>query len=365
MAKHPYILSFDEAESAQYVLLGGKGASLASMSRAGFPVPPGFCITTEAYAHALQPLREAVLTRVSAIDPAQSSQLDAAAAELRQQIEQMDIPSEVEQAIRARYQALCQHCGYQNDLPVAVRSSATAEDLPEASFAGQQDTYLWVVGADAVVQHVRRCWASLFTARAIAYRKDHQIPEADLLMSVVVQKMVNARVAGVAMTLNPSNGDRSKIAIDSAWGLGEAVVSGEVTPDHFLVDKVILEMVSSRIHPQAFALIPKPDLCCVEKQPLSPEKAEQPTLTQPELKELCHLAKKIEKHYGCPQDIEWALDQDMPEGQSLMLLQSRPETVWSQKKPAAKPSAYGLGMEGLVGTLLNPLNQQGGKQKGG
>lgn len=352
------ILFFGQCDEADYPLLGGKGASLASMSKAGFPVPPGFCVTTDAYSECMHTLRAEVVERVKAMDSSNMTAFRALATEVRAFIEDQPLSEKLEQDIRQAYTDLMKSCQQDADLPVAVRSSATAEDLPEASFAGQQDTFLWVVGADSVVEYVRKCWASLYTARAIKYRKDNQIPEEEVMMSVVVQKMVNAKVAGVAMTLNPVNGDRSKIAIDSAWGLGEGVVSGEVTPDHFIMDKVIKEKVSAKIHTQKMALVPDPANKRVVKIELSPEQAAESTLTDDELRDLCELARKIEKHYGCPQDIEWALDADLPERQNLTLLQSRPETVWSQKKKEApKTNQLQFGMHGLVNTLLNPINK--------
>jgi pyruvate,water dikinase len=188
------------------------------------------------------------------------------------------------------------------------------------------------------------------------YRHDHNIQETDVLMCVVVQKMVNARAAGVAMTLNPLNGDRSKIVVDSAWGLGEAVVSGEITPDHFMVDKVILTPVTTRIQHKPYELIPDPANRRVVRQEISDERADAPSLSAEELEAVCKMAKNIEKLYGCPQDVEWAVDADLPTGQNLMLLQSRPETVWSQKKEESTAAkTFQFGMEGLVNTLLNPI----------
>jgi len=182
------------------------------------PVPVGFCITTHAYADFLHgsALAEAIYEKVNSIDCANVAELDKVSEEVRGLVLVSPLPSEVEHSIKASYHQLCALAGATNDLPVAVRSSATAEDLPDASFAGQQDTYLWVVGEEEVIEHVRRCWASLYTSRAINYRRNQQIKEDEVLMSVVIQKMVNARTAGVAMTLNPTNGDRSQIVIDAS-----------------------------------------------------------------------------------------------------------------------------------------------------
>lgn len=359
MENSTFTLGFKEATKEDYIKLGGKGASLASMSAANFPVPMGFCITTDAYKTHLDEsgIWEQILEKASWINFNDIFHLDKVSAEIRDIIIHTPMPAAIENSIKTAYQQLNTLTNSNNDLPVAVRSSANAEDLPDASFAGQQDTYLWVVGENAVLEHVKKCWASLFTSRAINYRHDHQIHENDVLMCVVVQKMVNARVAGVAMTLNPSNGDRSKIAIDASWGLGEAVVSGEVTPDHFLVDKVILEVVKSNIHNKHLEHIPDKTTRQVITREITDERAIQPCLSAEEVKSICKMAKTVEKHYGCTQDIEWAIDDDLPEGQNLTLLQSRPETVWSQKKTEATKAAptFTFGMDGLVNSLLNPI----------
>ena len=213
---------------------------------AGLRVPGGFAVATDAYALHLQAsgLGETIRRILSGIDIENVADEEVKSAELRAAIISRPMPAAVEDAIRAAYRLMSPH----DDLPVAVRSSATAEDMPDASFAGQQDTYLWVVGADEVIEKVRACWASLFNARAISYRAKRILGHGDaLLMSVAVQKMVDAAAAGVAMTLDPINGDRTKIVIDSAFGLGEPVVSGEITPDNFVVEKVLLEITRRRI----------------------------------------------------------------------------------------------------------------------
>ena len=227
-----YILNFFEIDHSDHARVGGKCASLGAMTQAGIAVPPGFAVTTDAYCrmidhHGLGP---EIARRLAEIDPDDLDTVERSAREIRAMICSLPLPAEIEDDLRSAYHRMG------SDLPVAVRSSATAEDLPDASFAGQQDTYLWVVGADAVVEKVRDCWASLFTSRAIAYRTKNRIGHMDVQMSVAVQKMVNARTAGVAMTLDPANGDRTRIVIDASWGLGETVVSGLVTPDNFKVD---------------------------------------------------------------------------------------------------------------------------------
>ncbi len=350
------ILFFKDTTPDQYPLLGGKGASLASMTAASLPVPMGFCVSTVAYQTFMEQsgLWAEILALVDCIDCENMADLDIKSTEIRALILNAEMPENISTSIKNAYRQLCELCQVNNDLPVAVRSSATAEDLPDASFAGQQDTYLWVVGSNAVIDFTKKCWASLFTSRAINYRHHQNIVENEVLMSVVVQKMVNARSAGVAMTLNPLNGDRSKIVIDSSWGLGEAVVSGEVTPDNFLVDKIMMEILNANIQNKHIEHIPDPANKRVIIKEIEGERATQPSLTDDEVKEVCRMAKVIEKHYKCPQDIEWAIDADLPAGQNFTLLQSRPETVWSQKKAEANPSIK-TGMEGILNTLMNPL----------
>lgn len=355
----PHVLPFEQCRQEDLAIVGGKCASLGAMLAAGAPVPPGFAVTTAAYRALLEAegVRERIHALLGEMTSGDVHSEEVASQALRALIEATPIPGPVEAAIRDAYTALCVRAGVA-DLPVAVRSSATAEDLPNASFAGQQDTFLWVVGADAVVAHVRRCWSSLFTTRAIAYRIDHGIDHEQVLMSVAVQKMVNARSAGVAMTLNPLTGDRSKIVIDASWGLGELVVSGEVTPDNFVVDKVMLEVVGRKVAAKPIELVADAGGRRVVQRAVEPERQSQPALSNEELIAVAKLAKRAERHYGTPQDIEWAVDADLPAGENVVLLQSRPETVWSQKAPPkpADPAAYQTGMQSLLHTLLNPLN---------
>jgi cytochrome P450 len=324
---------------------GGKGASLAILSAAGLPVPPGFVITTSAFDAVRERVSERVAALIAGLDGAGMPELDAGARAARELMEHAALPADVEAAIRAGYAALG------DDVPVAVRSSATAEDSADASFAGQQDTYLWIVGADAVVVHVRRCWASLYSARSIAYRRDHGIPEDDVRMAVVVQRMVDADAAGVAMTLNPVTGDRSKIVIDASFGLGETVVGGEVTPDNYVVDKVMLELVDQRIGPKEIELVADVAGRCVVRRDVEPERRTRPALTPAQVRAVATLAKRAERHYGAPQDVEWALH-----GDDVMLLQSRPETVWSRRPASPRtPSVYATGLSSMAHTLINPL----------
>jgi pyruvate, water dikinase len=346
------VVTFDSLTDDLAPVVGGKCASLGTMSQAGLPVPPGFAVTTSVYAEAkkLSGTRDQIVDLIAGIDLDDNAQLANVAAKTRAIVGSWPVPSVAEAEIRAQYAALCAHCGVE-DIPVAVRSSATAEDSPDASFAGEHDTYLWVRGADAVLDRIRACWASLYTDRAIAYREEMGYHHDDVDMSVAVQKMVHPRAAGVAFTLDPSNGDKSGICIDAAWGFGEGVVSGDVTPDNFLVDKVMWSINRRIISPKAHAYLLADD--SISRVELDDATASAPCLTDEEVVGIARLARVAERHYGCPQDIEWAVDQDLPAGEHIVLLQARPETVWSKKSRAVGAKADL--MSSIVDTLVNPL----------
>lgn len=347
------LIWFEEAGAEERRCLGGKSLSLGEMIGAGLPVPPGFSVTT----HAFQAAREssgtvpAILALLGQMDVADPRDVTARAAQVRELIMGWCIPPSAEAEIRAAYQRLCEQT-QTADVPVAVRSSATCEDSPDASFAGEHDTYLWVRGADEVISHISRCWASLFTDRAVCYRAEMGYQHVDIQMCVAIQKMVRPRAAGVAFTLDPGNGDRSVVAIDSAWGFGEGVVSGEVTPDNFLIDKVLgtisRRTVSAKTH--AYRLTGDGHVRLV---PLPHEEAIAPSLSDPEIAAIAKFARAAEKHYGCPQDVEWAVDEDLPDGANVVLLQTRPETVWSRKTTVVSNGADPV--TSIVSTLINPL----------
>ena len=341
---------FDDGTAPDHALLGGKAASLVAMTAAGMPVPPGFVITTAAFDEAVGTLGGAIRADLAGLDPSDLTAVDAASARIRCRIRTVDLPAA--QRILDAYDALQERCGRfaggagpGGDVPVAVRSSATAEDLPDASFAGQQDTYLWVRGRDAVLEHVRRCWASLYTCRAILYRHKHGIPDEGLSMAVAVQAMVDARVAGVAITMDPATGDRSKITIDASYGLGELVVSGRVTPDNIVLDKVLLCVVAETIGDKHAELVA--DGGRLVERAIDDERRRRRCLTDDELAAVARLAKLAERHYGCPQDVEWALT-----GSDLYLLRARPETVHSgAPRVAAQPPRSGVDLSGITAML--------------
>ncbi|MEA1903211.1 MAG: PEP/pyruvate-binding domain-containing protein [Actinomycetota bacterium] len=351
-----FIVWFDDYVDTDRGRVGGKVASLGELIAAELPVPPGYAVTTAAYENLKedQDVNREIRATLADVDYTRPVELREISKRVRGLIESIPIPLEVDSHIRESYAKLCEACGVE-DVPVAVRSSATAEDLPDASFAGQLDTYLWITGADNVVDNISRCWSSMFTDRAISYRHETGHDHELISMSVAIQKMVQPRAAGVAFTLNPSDGDRSQIAIDSSWGFGEGVVSGEVTPDNFLVDKVIMEIVSRTISPKhmEYALVDG----AVEAIDIEPSRQIEPSLTDEEIKDVAAMAKRAERHYGSPQDVEWAIDHQLPDGDSVILLQSRPETVWSRMTRKTVASGMG-GMADIVSTLLSPIHSR-------
>lgn len=352
-----FVVWYDRYDTAHKDRVGGKNSSLGELMMADLPVPPGFALTIEAYQQLWRngDLAAAVNAELRSIDHEDFLANMATSDRIRALIEAEPMSDEVIDAITASYEALSTFCGVEN-LPVAVRSSATAEDLPDASFAGQQDTFLWVQGIDDVLARVKECWSSLFTDRAMAYRHGMGYMHESISMSVGIQKMVDPISAGVAFTLNPTNGDRSQVCIDASWGLGEAVVSGEVTPDNFLVDKVIKEIVSRTVSNKHIEMR-RSESGEVETIELDEERANQVCVTDDDLRNVMALARRAEKHYGCPQDVEWAIDRHLPDGFNVVLLQSRPETVWSQKKtkPIERPKDM---MSSILATLMAPINNQ-------
>ena len=336
MTTLPPVLRFADVGRNDVPAAGGKGASLGELMRAGIRVPDGFVVTTEAFRAAVAALD--LGSRVAALDPADGDAVAAACAELRSIVEAAPLPPEVVEAVAAGYTRLAGECG-EADLPVAVRSSATSEDSAEASFAGLQDTYLWVRGADSVLHHVRRCWASLYSVESVSYRLRRGIPETDLAMAVVVQQMVGSRSSGVMFTRSPLTGDRSVVAIDASWGLGSAVVSGDVTPDSFLVNKVTGEISRRTVSTKTRWHQPDPSGHGVVETDVPTQLQDVPSINDAEIAELFAIARKVEAHYGCPQDIEWAVSRTGSPGENVFLLQSRPETVWAERDRTAKIAA--------------------------
>jgi pyruvate, water dikinase len=302
-----YVRWFGDLGLGDVGLVGGKCANLGELTKAGFRVPPGFALTTAAY------------ERFSVVG---------------------GMPDDVLAELRAAYEALC---GSEPDAAVAVRSSAVGEDSAEASYAGQQETYLWQCGSSNVARAVVRCWASLHSPEATAYRARLGEARQKPTMAVAVQRMVDARVAGVLFTLSPATGDRSVIAINASWGLGVGVVGGEVTPDEYWVDKVQLAIRRTTIADKAREYRPDVARGGTREVAVALELRTVPCLSEQEVLELARLGKLLERHYGQPQDIEWAIARDARTGfpEDVFLLQSRPETVWSPRPaaPLVQPAA--------------------------
>jgi pyruvate, water dikinase len=317
--------------------VGGKGGSLGELLRAGIAVPPGFVVRTEGFEAFVRELdgREPLRAPVEALDPDDLEAVQQVTADIRDRIEHARLPAEVENAILTALAELAP-----NDEPVAVRSSATTEDSEDASFAGLQDTYLWQMGAEQVLKATKDCWKSLYSVESVAYRRRKNFPEAGVAMGVVIQRMVDARCAGVMFTRSPTTGDRSVIAIEGAWGLGSAVVSGEVTPDRWVVAKLTGEIPVRDISDKHIRQVPAPG-GGIQDEPVPDELRHAACLSDDELQALRAVGRKAEKHYGKPQDIEWAVEAGTG---AILLLQSRPETVWAAKElaPAAKAEANPL-----------------------
>jgi len=328
-----YILNFKDADKNSLPLVGGKNASLGEMIKASIRVPPGFAVTTDSYLGFITDtgIKDKIFDILSNMPLDDVESLNKASAEIQGLINNVSLPDEIKSAIAEGYSRLCEQCSVEN-LPVAVRSSATAEDLPTASFAGQQDTYLWIEGMEKVLDSVQRCWASLFTPRAIDYRNKNDFPHEKVLISVGVQKMVNSRVAGVLFTINPTDGDQSRVVIEGSWGLGETVVGGTVNPDKFVVDKVLMETSEKTISTKHIECVYDSDKGEVVNADVAQDMQCKCCLEDRETKELVKIAKIIEDHYGCPQDIEWAIDKDIAFPGNIFIVQARPETVWSQRK---------------------------------
>ena len=308
--------------------VGGKGGSLGELTQAGIDVPPGFVVTTGAFETFLAALeaRESVRDKVERLDPADLGAATKLSEQLRRRVIEEPMPAEVEQAILAAHAELCAG----GASPVAVRSSATTEDAEDASFAGLQDTFLWVLSAAETVTRVRECWGSLYSIESMTYRLKHGLPEEGVAMAVVVQIMVDAACAGVMFTRSPLTGDKSVITIEGAWGLGSAVVSGEVTPDKWVLGKITGEISQRDISDKHARQVPAEGGGIVEVENPADLRA-APSLTDEQLLSLREIGRKVERHYGRPQDIEWALDK----AGNVLILQSRPETVWSAREAAA------------------------------
>jgi len=327
--------------------VGGKGGSLGELVRAGIAVPPGFVVKTAAFERFMETLeRESpVRERVQSLDADDLAAMAALSIEMKARFAATALPADMAEAITVAHAALNDGAAQS---AVAVRSSATTEDAADASFAGLQDTYLWVKNVQQTQDLIRSCWASLYSVESISYRRKRGFAERDVAMAVVVQTMADARTAGVMFTRSPLTGDRSVMTIEGSWGLGSAVVGGEVTPDRWVVGKItgeisVREIAAKLIRHNAAAG------GGIETVPVPGELQRTPCMSDAEIQKLREIGRKIERHYGRAQDIEWAVDRHSGD---IMLLQSRPETVWSAQeaepvgRAAADPSLHVLSIFG-------------------
>ncbi len=346
MRSSPLVGWFADIGLADRLEVGGKGGSLGELQRAGIAVPPGFVVKTAAFNHFIDSLeRESPLrSRVQSLNAGDLAATTALSKELRARFTAAPLPADVAEEIATAHATLTGAA----QSAVAVRSSATAEDASDASFAGMQDTYLWVMSLRQTLDLVRSCWGSLYSVESISYRRRRNMTEQDIAMAVVVQSMTDARTAGVMFTRSPLTGDRSVLSIEGSWGLGSAVVGGEVTPDRWVVGKITGEIsvreIATKLVRHAAAAAGG-----TESVPVAEELQAAPCMSDAELQTLGAIGRRVERHYGRPQDIEWAVDRLSGE---ILLLQSRPETVWSTKeavpvgRAAADPSAHVLSIFG-------------------
>ena len=328
-----YVQKFEDLNKSDIAIAGGKGANLGELTQAGIPVPPGFVVTAETYQKFMEDtgINDKVLDILDKIDINDTKALQAAAEEIKSIIIETPIPDDMIMFIKEAYNQLCQRVG-EDDTDVAIRSSATAEDLPEASFAGQQDTFLHVSGDEEVIEYVRKCWASLFEARAIFYREENDFEHSKVLIAVVVQKMAIADKAGVMFTVNPSTGEEIAL-IEGSWGLGEAVVSGDVTPDNYQVDKANNEVINVTISDKKVMYTNDESGTSIKVNVPENLRMER-VLSDEELIELTEMGKRVQAHYGEPMDTEWAFERD-----NLFLLQARPITTLGDAEPAGDDDA--------------------------
>ena len=313
------ILWFNEVSKKDIAAAGGKGANLGEMTRSGFPVPPGFCIDTQAYREHIRQLEIASLIEAlsSSIHNESFKELDEISGRIRKRVEEAQMTGRTGQAIRDAYRKLAGLGSPQ----VSVRSSATAEDLPDASFAGQQETYLSVCGEEQVLHYVKRCWASLWTPRSVAYRRKNGFRHEQVALCVVVQSMVQSEKSGVLFTVNPLTGNAGEMMVNASYGLGESIVSGRVTPDTFLISKTGPLVLERRLGSKETQIVTGSG-GLTEETEVAEELQNSFCLKEKELRELLNLGLRVEGHYGRPQDIEWAI----AEGE-LYLLQTRPITA--------------------------------------
>ncbi|MEK5237458.1 phosphoenolpyruvate synthase [Paenibacillus sp. FSL L8-0470] len=311
-----FVLGFQEVDNTQLLLVGGKGLHLGELSKiAGINVPEGFCVTTAGYQKTIaqNETYSALLNQLTLLKVEDRDQISEISRKIRQLIMEAEIPSDVVKAVTHYLSQLGDELGY------AVRSSATAEDLPHASFAGQQDTYLNIIGKKAILQHISKCWASLFTERAVIYRMRNGFDHSQVYLSVIVQRMISPQASGILFTADPISNNRKLLSIDASFGLGEALVSGLVSPDCYKVqeEEIAVKIISTK----QLAIYGLPE-GGTETRQLDPDQQKAQTLTEHQILQLARIGRQIEAYFGCPQDIEWCLDHD-----TFYIVQSRPITT--------------------------------------
>lgn len=327
-----WIYGLKEVGTEHNDIIGKKCANLGELTRGGFRVPPGFALGVGAYERFLNETETTgrLLKRLESFkadpeDIADTPKFDALSKEIRSMIEDVTMPPYMEKTIREYYQGLCRETGIEKVF-VAVRSAGPK------SHPGQYETYLNVSGEEEVLKNVIRVWASTFNTRSIISRARLNLPLHFDPIGVAVLTMVDAKAAGVIFTVNPVNGDLSKVAIDASFGFGEAVVSGNVTPDHYLVDKVTLEIEERVVSDKGAEFAYNPETRAMEYKELPEDQRKIACLEEKEIIELAKIAKKVETHFRCPQDIEYAISKTIPFPESIFLVQARPESVWGKKK---------------------------------
>lgn len=330
-----YVEFFKEIGKDDIPIAGGKGANLGELTNAGIPVPPGFVITAETYLKFITKtgIVDKINEMLDGLDFNNTTELNRVADNIKELITTTEIPEDIQRVIIEAYNALCMQVDIE-DVVVAVRSSATAEDLPDASFAGQQDTYLNISGIDDVLYNVRKCWASLFEARAIFYRAENDFDHSKVLIAVVIQQMVNSEKSGVMFTVDPSTG-AEEMLIEGAWGLGEGVVSGTVTPDTCRFDKINDEVKSYKINTKKTMFTKNQETGETVQIDVPEDKKDARVLTDNDLEQLTQLGRRIQKHYGAPMDTEWGI-----ENNKVYMLQARPITTLGNITEEKSSSSY-------------------------
>ena len=344
-----FIRPLVELRQADADEFGGKSANLGELLAAGIPAPPGFALSADAYRTFV---REAGLEGMitAALSGAEAGDVEAVAAAAKTIDEAMrfaPLPDTVRSELVRIHGELVQATGEERP-PVAVRSSALGEDSEEASHAGQQESFLWVRGIEQICDAVRDCWVSLYTPQAISYRTALRAGAPEPAMGVTVQRMVDAEVSGVMFTCNPVSGDPSMVAVNASWGLGIAVVGGEVTPDDYLVSKVTGEVVRQTVSAKHVEYVPDAAGRGTVRLEVAAERRDEPCLGDVQLAELVAVARRVERHFGSHQDIEWALARAQPLPDALLVLQARPVTALPDPAPRPSGSAMSL-MMGIFG----------------